>query len=46
MPQLLVRNPHEETVESLKQRAKEIHRSVQIEVALILDFGDEIGGNT
>ena len=37
MPQLLVRNLQEETVESLKQRAKVNHRSLQAEVALILE---------
>lgn len=37
MPQLLVRNLQEETVESLKQRAKANHRSLQAEVALILE---------
>ena len=37
MPQLLVRNLQEETVESLKQIAKANHRSLQAEVALILE---------
>ena len=37
MPQILVRNLEEETVKSLKQRAKENHRSLQAEVALILE---------
>jgi plasmid stability protein len=37
MPQLLVRNLHDEIVESLKQRAKANHRSLQAEVALILE---------
>ncbi len=37
MPQLLVRNLQEETVESLKQRAKANHRSLQAELALILE---------
>ncbi len=37
MPQLLVRNLQEEVVESLKQRAKANHRSLQAEVALILE---------
>ena len=37
MPQLLVRNLHEKVVESLKNRAKENHRSLQAEVALILE---------
>ncbi len=37
MSQLLVRNLHEEVVESLKHRAKANHRSLQAEVALILE---------
>jgi plasmid stability protein len=37
MPQLLVRNLHEEVVESLKHRAKANHRSLQAELALILE---------
>ncbi len=37
MPQLLVRNLQKETVESLKQRAKANHRSLQAELAWILE---------
>ena len=37
MSQLLVRNLHEEVVESLKNRAKANHRSLQAELALILE---------
>ena len=37
MPQLLVRNLPEKTVESLKQRALANHRSLQAELALILE---------
>ncbi len=37
MPQLLIRNLQEHTVENLKQRAKANHRSLQSEVALILE---------
>ncbi len=37
MSQLLVRNLHEEVVENLKNRAKANHRSLQAEVALILE---------
>lgn len=37
MSQLLVRNLNEEVVESLKHRAKANHRSLQAEVALILE---------
>lgn len=37
MPQLLVRNLQQETVESLKQIAKANHRSLQAELALILE---------
>jgi plasmid stability protein len=37
MSQLLVRNLQEEVVENLKQRAKLNHRSLQAEVALILE---------
>lgn len=37
MPQLLVRNLQKETVESLKRRAKANHRSLQAELALILE---------
>ncbi len=42
MSQLLVRNLQEETVESLKQRAKANHRSLQAEVALILENAAKI----
>ena len=37
MSQLLVRNLQEKVVENLKQRAKLNHRSLQAEVALILE---------
>ena len=37
MSQLLVRNLQEEVVERLKHRAKANHRSLQAEVALILE---------
>lgn len=37
MSQLLVRNLQEEVVESLKHRAKANHRSLQAELALILE---------
>ena len=37
MSQLLVRNLHEDVVENLKQRARANHRSLQAEVALILE---------
>ncbi len=37
MPQLLIRNLQEHTVENLKQRAKANHRSLQAEIALILE---------
>lgn len=37
MSQLLVRNLHEEVVENLKHRAKANHRSLQAELALILE---------
>jgi len=37
MSQLLVRNLHEKVVESLKNRAIANHRSLQAEVALILE---------
>lgn len=42
MSQLLVRNLQEEVVESLKQRAKANHRSLQAEVALILENAAKI----
>ena len=42
MSQLLVRNLHEDVVESLKNRAKENHRSLQAEVALILENAAKI----
>ncbi len=42
MSQLLVRNLHEEVVENLKQRAKDNHRSLQAEVALILENAAKI----
>lgn len=42
MSQLLVRNLPEETVESLKRRAKSNHRSLQAEVALILENAAKI----
>ena len=42
MSQLLVRNLHEEVVESLKNRAKQNHRSLQAEVALILENAAKI----
>ena len=42
MSQLLVRNLHEDVVESLKQRAKVNHRSLQAEVALILENAAKI----
>lgn len=37
MAQLLVRNLEEDTVQQLKARAKENHRSLQAEVQLILE---------
>ncbi|PHS22434.1 MAG: hypothetical protein COA83_11775 [Methylophaga sp.] len=42
MSQLLVRNLHEEVVESLKHRAKANHRSLQAELALILENAAKI----
>ncbi|HCE66842.1 MAG: hypothetical protein A2X82_10480 [Geobacteraceae bacterium GWC2_55_20] len=37
MPQLLIRNLAEETIQSLKDRAKQHNRSLQGEVKLILE---------
>lgn len=37
MPQLLIRNLAEETIQSLKERAKQHNRSLQGEVKLILE---------
>lgn len=37
MPQLLIRNLDEATIENLKERAKRHHRSLQGEVKLILE---------
>ncbi len=42
MSQLLVRNLDEETVENLKRRAMSNHRSLQAEVALILENAAKI----
>lgn len=42
MPQLLIRNFEDETVEQLKARAKANHRSLQAEVQLILEHAAEI----
>jgi len=42
MSQLLVRNLHEEVVKNLKYRAKANHRSLQAEVALILENAAKI----
>nr|CAA6827290.1 MAG: Unknown protein [uncultured Thiotrichaceae bacterium] len=42
MPQLLIRNLEDETVERLKNRAKTNHRSLQAEVQLILEHAAKI----
>lgn len=42
MPQLLIRNLEDETVEQLKTRAKINHRSLQAEVQLILEQAAKI----
>lgn len=42
MPQLLIRNLEEETVELLKNRAKKNRRSLQAEVQLILENAAKI----
>ncbi len=46
MPQLLVRNLQKEIVESLKQRAKANHRSLQAELALILENAAKVQPNS
>lgn len=45
MPQLLIRNLEDETVERLKTRAKVNHRSLQAEVQLILEQAAKIQPN-
>ena len=42
MSKLLIRNLEEETVASLKQRVKANHRSLQAELALILESAAKI----
>ena len=42
MPQLLIRNLEDETVERLKTRARINHRSLQAEVQLILEQAAKI----
>lgn len=45
MPQLLIRNLEPETVDALKQRARNNHRSLQAEAQLILEKAAAVQAN-